>query len=180
MMGTLFKSCLMTAAVGAAFVATATSAAVVTYYNEGNAPGRCQAFTPGPTNTVRNRVSGSENIGAAMNVACAFENVSSAEGGSYSTSAGISLYNNSSSNTFSVNCSELSGYLGDAGTVLSKTSESMAPGGSATVEFSADDTADVSDTDLGSFDVGVVCNLPTNAAMTDTWATWTDEDGMGV
>lgn len=175
-MGIAFKSCLMAVALGMAFAATTAGAAVVTYYNEGNAPGRCQAFTPGPTNTVRNRVSGSENIGAAMNVACAFENVSSAINGSYTTSAGVTIYNNGN-NTFTVNCSELSGYFGNVGTLLSKTSDSLAPGSDANIEFSADDTADTSDTDLGSYSVGVVCNLPTHAVMSDTWATWTDEDG---
>jgi hypothetical protein len=167
----------MTAAIGTAFVAATAGAAVTTYYNEGNAPGHCQAFTPGPTNTVRNRVSGSENIGAAMSVACAFENVSSAGSGSYTTSAAVVLYNNSNG-AFTVNCSELSGYLGNTGTVLSKTSDSILPGSDTNVEFSAEDTADTSDTDLGSYSVGIVCNLPTFAVITDTYASWTDEDGI--
>lgn len=51
-------------------------------------------FAPGPTNTIRNRVTGAENIGAAMNVACAFENVSSYDYGKYPYAAGVQIANN--------------------------------------------------------------------------------------
>ena len=37
-------------------------------------PDKCQAFTPGVTNTIRNRVVGAENVGAnPIAVACVFE-----------------------------------------------------------------------------------------------------------
>ena len=88
------KSCFATLAVATVFTAMGAQAASQAYINDANAPARCQAFTPGPTNTVRNRVTGSENIGAAMNVACAFENVSSLD---YSTNvvyAGVQIANN--------------------------------------------------------------------------------------
>ena len=80
--------------------------------------------------------------------------------------------------TFTVTCSELSGYFGDSGVVLNKTSASIAPGGSQYIDFSADDTPDPDDTDLGSYAVGIVCNLPTHAVMSETYSFWTDEDGV--
>jgi hypothetical protein len=148
-----------------------------TYASDSNATAHCQAFAPGPTNTVRNRVTGAENIGAAMNVACAFESI-----GGYATvqpvaTAGVRVANNGGG-TLSVSCSELSGYFGNAGTVLNKSTESIAPGDSAGIDFSADDTPDEEDGDLGSYAVGIVCNLPTHALVADTHATWDDEDGI--
>ena len=171
------KSCFATLAVATVFAATGAQAASQAYINDANAPARCQAFTPGPTNTVRNRVTGSENIGAAMNVACAFENLSSFDYGSNVVSAGLQIANNGSA-ALTVTCSELSGYFGDAGAVINKTSESVAPGESQYVDFSSDDTPAPDDTDLGSYAVGIVCNLPTHAVMGETYSIWYDEDGI--
>ena len=171
------KSCLATLAIGAAFIAAAAQADTMTYINDANAPAHCQAFAPGPTNTIRNRVTGSENIGAAMNVACAFENISSFDYGTETFAAGVQIANNGTA-ALTVTCSELSGYFGDAGVVLNKTTPSIAPGDSAFVDFTADDTPDEGDTDLGSYAVGIVCNLPTHAVMGETYSDWTDEDGV--
>ena len=171
------KSCLATLAVATVFAAASVRASSQAYINDANAPARCQAFTPGPTNTVRNRVTGSENIGAPMNVACAFGNVSSFDYGSNVVSAGIQIANNGKA-AFAVTCSELSGYFGDSGVVINKTSDSVAPGESQYVDFSSDDTPDTGDTDLGSYAVGIVCNLPTHAVMGETYSIWYDEDGI--
>ncbi|MFT3896163.1 MAG: hypothetical protein QM719_00425 [Thermomonas sp.] len=176
-MNVAIKSCFATLAVATVVAAASAQAATGAYINDANAPARCQAFNPGPTNTVRNRVTGSENIGAAMNVACAFENVSSFDYGTNVTEAGVQIGNNASV-AFTVTCSELSGYFGDAGVVLNKTSDSIAPGGSQIVGFTADDTPDSGDTDLGSYAVGIVCNLPTHAVMGETYSIWYDEDGV--
>lgn len=172
------KSCLATLAIGTVFTAFGVQADTTVYSNDANAPARCQAFAPGPTNTVRNRVTGSENIGsAAMNVACAFESVSSFRYGAQPYAAGVQIINNGNT-AFKVTCSELSGYFDDAGVVLNKTTGSIAPGGSEFVEFTADDTPDTGDTDLGSYAVGIVCNLPTHAVMGETYSDWMDEDGI--
>ncbi len=171
------KSCFATLAVATVFVAAGAQAATEAYINDANAPARCQAFTPGPTNTVRNRVTGSENIGAAMNVACAFENVSSFDYGTNVVSAGVQIANNGNA-AFAVTCSELSGYFGDSGVVINKTSDSVAPGESQYVDFSSDDTPYTGDTDLCSYAVGIVCNLPTHAVMGETYSIWYDEDGI--
>lgn len=174
-MNIAIKSCLGTLA---AALGCATAGASSQYYiNDANAPAHCQAFTPGPTNTVRNRVTGAENIGAAMNVACAYENITSFDYGSQTISAGLQIGNNGST-AFTVSCSELSGYFGDAGIVLGKTTASIAPGDSTYVDFNSDDTPDEGDTDLGSYAVGIVCNLPTHAVMGETYSAWADEDGI--
>lgn len=172
------KSFFATLAIGTAVIAAGAQAGSSVYINDANAPARCQAFTPGPTNTVRNRVTGSENIGAAMNVACAFENISSFDYGTAPYAAGVQIANNGNT-AFTATCSELSGYFGDAGTVINKTSDPIAPGQSEFIEFTADDTPDTGDTDLGSYAVGIVCNLPTHAVMGETYTDWTDEDGVG-
>lgn len=171
------RSGVVALAIVAAFAAAGAGAATQYYINDANAPGRCQAYTPGPTNTVRNRVTGSENIGAAMNIACAFESVSSEDYGSNVTQAGVQIVNNGST-AIAVTCSELGGYFDDAGVVLSKTTPSIAPGDAAYVDYTANDTPDSGDTDLGWYLVGIVCNLPTHAVMGETYAIWRDEDGV--
>ncbi len=177
-MHTAMKAFFATLAIATVLVVAADAQAVSSVYiNDANAPARCQAFTPGPTNTVRNRVTGSENIGATMNVACAFESVASYDYGTEPYAAGVQIVNNGST-AFTVSCSELSGYFNNAGVVLNKTSASIAPGGSENIEFTADDTPDTGDTDLGSYAVGIVCNLPTHAVMSETYSFWTDEDGV--
>jgi hypothetical protein len=176
-MNIAMKSSLATLAAAAAFAAANAGAVSQIYMNDANAPAHCQAFTPGPTNTVRNRVTGSENIGAAMNVACAFENVSSLESGSPTIAVGLQVGNNGNY-PFTVTCSELSGYFGDAGMVITKTTESINPGSSTYVDFDSDDTPDEEDTDLGSYSAGIVCNLPSYAVMSETYALWADEDGV--
>jgi hypothetical protein len=164
-------------AAGIVLFAPGASANHQTYAIDSNAPAHCQAFAPGPTNTIRNRVTGAENIGAAMNVACAFESIGGEATVQPVAAAGLQVANNGSA-AFSVSCSELSGYFGNAGTVLNKSSDSIAPGNSAAIDFSADDTPDEEDGDLGSYAVGIVCNLPTHALIADTHATWDDEDGI--
>ena len=176
-MNTTIKSFFATLVVGAVVVvATDAQAGMSIYQNDANAIARCQAFTPGPTNTIRNRVTGSENIGAAMNVACAFENVSSINYGTPPYAAGVQITNNGST-AFTVSCSELSGYFSSAGTVINKTTGSIAPGATAYLDFTAADTPDPTDADLGSYAVGINCTLPTHAVMSETYSAWTDEDG---
>ena len=170
------KSCFATLVVVVVFATANAAAESQVYVNYGNAPAHCQAFTPGPTNTIRNRVTGSENVGATMNVACAFENISSGDYGQETFEAGLRI-SNSGSTPIAVTCSELSGYFGDAGTVVTKTTPSIAASDSATLDFTSDDTPDPDDTTLG-YAVGINCILPTHAVMSETYASWVDEDGV--
>ena len=171
------KSCVVTIAIGIAFLVADAHAEPSIYINDANAPARCQAFAPGPTNTIRNRVTGAENIGAAMNVACAFESVSSLDDGQPPYAAGVQIANNGNAE-FTVTCSELSGYFGDSGVIINKTTGSVAPGASEYVEFTAADTPDTGDNDLGYYAVGIVCNLPSHGVIGETYVDWVDEDGV--
>ena len=114
-----------------------------------------------------------------MNVACVFESVGSFDAVQAVTDAGVQIANNGSG-ALTVSCSELSGYFGSAGTAVAKTAGSIDPAASAHVDFSADDTPDEQDGDLGYYAVGIVCNLPTHAVIAETRAAWYDEDGVAT
>lgn len=175
-MHVFMKGAALAGAIGLALTALQASAVQQTYYSDGNAPRQCQAFTPGVTNTIRNRATGSENVGALMNVACATDTVASFNG-SHTTTVTIGLHNNSA-DPMSITCSYIGGYFGaTAGSVITKTAADIPAGTGTTVDFSADDTADPADTDLGSFFGGTTCGLPTKGVITATGSSWTDEDG---
>jgi hypothetical protein len=176
-MNILLKMSVLTSVIGLAVVSAHADAAVVDIYSEGNAAKLCQAFTPGPANTIRNRVTGSENVGATMNVACAFDNTGRGSA-TYTKYVAVGLYNNSGA-TISVTCAMLGGYFGHAGTVVSKTVNIAAAGGTS-ISFTAADTLDPADTDLGGWQVGINCTLPTGGVITWTRSRWQDEDGVGV
>jgi hypothetical protein len=171
------KASLLTIAVGMAFVSVNSNATVVAYGAGANAPGRCQAFTPGITNTIRNRVVGSENIGSPIAVACAFETVMS----DVSTNAilvDMWFSNNSTAGPVTVNCTMLNGWQGAEGAVAVNKSVQVTNGTQAEIRYEAADTPDTTDTDLGFNIVGVNCTLPTNAVINDTYVWWGDEDGI--
>ena len=176
-MNCFVKASLLTVAVGIAFASANSNAAVVVYGSAANAPGRCQAFTPGPSNTIRNRVVGSENIGAPMAVACDFETTFS----EVSTNAvAVDMYfsNNGTAGPVTVNCTMLNGWQGADGAVAVNKSVSVANGTQSQIEFTPNDTPDTTDTDLGFVLVGVNCTLPTNAVINDTYVYWGDENGV--
>ena len=177
-MNNFAKAGMLTIALGAVFATADSNAALVVYGSAANAPGRCQAFTPGPANTIRNRVVGSENVGAPMNVACDFE------AGVSNTSTNVIAVdlwfsNNGTSGPLNGNCTMLNGWQGAVGAVLVNKSVVVTAGTQSEIFFDSDDTPDAGDTDLGFSLVGVNCNLPTNAVINDTYVYWGDEDGVG-
>lgn len=162
----------LSAALGLGFASAPAGAAVETVFNWSVAPSHCQAFTPGVTNTIRNRVSGAENIGAAMAVACSFENIATGQGG-LNKSVTMFFYNNTAA-PMTIDCTNLNGYFGSVVSTINKTVV-VNPGTSGYIAFSAADTPSTTDTNLGSFYSGVNCTLPTGAIMTATQATWEDD-----
>ena len=178
-MNNSFKAGLLTIAVGMAFASADSNAALVSYGSAANAPARCQAFTPGPTNTVRNRVVGSENIGAPIAVACSFE-VTVSNASTNASAIDMWFSNNATTGPITVNCTMLSGWQGAAGAVLVNKSVGVVNGEQSEISFDATDTPDPADTDLGFVIVGVNCTLPTSAVINDTYVFWGDEDGVGV
>lgn len=180
-MNNSLKFGLLTLAIGAAAVTTSARADVVTMGTMANAPAICQAFTPGITNTIRNRVIGSENVGAPIAIACDFVKPFSE---SDSNVVAVQLYfsnNNSSGPSANVNCTMLTGFQGDAGAIAINKSITIAPQGRGeTILFNSDDTPDPADRDLGNTLVGINCTLPTGVAINDTYLLYTDENGVGV
>ena len=116
-MNNALKFGLLATGLGLAMNAT-TARATVEYFDfDSNAVNYCQAFTPGPANTIRNRVVGSENVGTAtMNVACNFHSM---YGDNTTASNPSDLYvyfsNNNASGTVTISCTLLTGYQGEAG-----------------------------------------------------------------
>ena len=138
-----------------------------------NAVNYCQAFTPGPSNTVRNRVVGVENIGAApVAVACAFH---SQESLLYTEPRELTLFvSNTGSATISINCTLLVGSFGEPGAYAVSRSATVAgnsvPG--QFIRFTAADNPTPAATTLGSQLVGVNCTLPPGGGINDTELVW--------
>jgi hypothetical protein len=175
---TFTKPALLTLAI-AGCLATAhdAQAAVASYTLVANAPAHCQAFTPGPSNTVRNRVVGSENVGTAMNIACTFEMVRSSTSSNVN---GVTLwFSNNLGGTINVSCTLLTGYQGMSGAVVLNKTVPVTVGVQNYMFFSATDTSNPADSDLGNTIVGVNCTLPQGAVINDTYINWTDENGVG-
>jgi hypothetical protein len=171
------KTGLLTLALGTAFMAAESQAALQVYGSAANGPGRCQAFTPGVTNTIRNRVVGSENIGDnPLAVACAFET-------EFSTNSTDVLevqvwFSNNTAAQFDVSCTMLNGFQGEAGAIaVNKVTQVAAGNNTAGVAFAGADLPGAP-ADLGNILVGVNCTLPKGAVINDTYTFWADEDGV--
>jgi len=165
------KAASLTLAVAGLVASNSAQAVVTTKGLMANAPAHCQAFTPGPTNTIRNRVVGSENVGATMNVACSFEK-GFTEDSSYVRGVTMYFNNSNASASITVNCTLLTGWQGMTGAVAINKSVVVDAHTQTSLTFSADDTADAMDTDLGADLVGVNCTLPTGAVINDTYLFW--------
>lgn len=172
------KFAALTLAIGSAFAASSSQAALVNYVETANAPSNCQAFTPGPSNTIRNRVVGSENIGTPIAVACAFQKPYSATS-TAPTRVDVYFSNNGTS-SITINCTLLTGYQGDPGAVAINKSVTLPAGSQSTVfvSYTAADTPSSTDTDLGAEQVGVNCTLPTGGVINDTYVQYQDDNGL--
>jgi hypothetical protein len=173
----LTKSVILTMAIAGSFAAVNDAkAGFVVHTLEANAPAHCQAFTPGPANTIRNRVVGSENVGPTMNVACTFEKVHSA------TASPVRVvdmfFHNNGATALSVNCTLLTGFQGQLGAVMLSKSVTVPQHNQAVIQFDAADTSNPADTDFGNNLIGVNCALPTGAVIGDTYLIWFDENGV--
>ena len=102
------KTALATALFGLALGASQTALAEQSHYVSSNAVDKCQAFTPGVTNTIRNRVAGAENVGTqTIAVACDFE-LSETYGLGTATVDNVFVYiKNGSAASMTVNCTLL-------------------------------------------------------------------------
>lgn len=181
-MNTTLKIGLMVASIGMALNANPAGAAVAGHLLYSNAVNYCQAFTPGVTNTIRNRVIGSENIGSTIAVACNFHlETNGAVGNSNITGFSV-FFTNGTTTATSVTCTMLTGTsagIGGGGTQYAVTKTVSVPASSANViTYGIADNPTAGATDLGSLLVGVNCNLPTNMTMSATIVRWNADNGV--
>ena len=133
------------------------------HFVSSNAVDKCQAFTPGVTNTIRNRVAGAENVGTQpIAVACTFE-LAETYGAGSATVDGVEVrISNGSSANMSVSCTMLPGtsWASDGLGTLDTKSVSIAPG--ATGQFLYNSGP------YSVFGIGVNCILPPQATIVGT------------
>lgn len=182
-MNNMLKTGLLTLGLGIAFCPADAGAAVVAHTAFSNAVNHCQAFTPGPTNTVRNRVVGSENIGEPIAVACNFTTLLNGAVGQTNITSVAVFFTNNSGVPATVTCTMLTGTsagIGGAGTTYSvvKSTAAMAPGGAGSASWSTADNPTPGAVDMGNLLVGVNCTLPTNVIMSATRVMWTTDNGV--
>ena len=184
-MNTSLKACLLVVGVGMAVTATDANAAVALHNYVSNSVNYCQAFTPGPTNTIRNRVVGAENVGtASIAVACNFASMANgAAGATNPTNLIVYFANNNTGGTLTVTCVLLTGYQTQGGTAQytsSKTTTAIAAGGTsqASLSWSPTDNPVAGATTLGNRLIGINCVLPQGAVINDTYLYWNQDNGV--
>lgn len=150
---------ILTAGIGLILGATAPAYAVGHYYSS-NAVDKCQAFTPGISNTIRNRVIGAQNIGTtAIAVACVFEMEQLYGQGSVTIDDVQLTFTNGDAAQTSVSCTLLPGSDGVYGTAVNATVV-IAAGAQGNVSFAGPFT--------GLYGMGVNCTLPPNVTINTT------------
>lgn len=169
------KASLLTLVISAAFAPTAGNAEEVPQVIASTAMAHCQAFTPGVTNTIRNRVIGAENIGNPLAIACAFEVDSAAMTADGVQSITLFL-NNHGTTSFQIPCTVATGFEGEFSYFFSKTT-TVDPGMQTGVDFTPAD-ADSADLGFGEYLVGLTCTLPKNGVVNDTYVSYSIDNGI--
>ena len=169
------KASLLTLVISAAFAPADGNAFEIPQVIASSAMAHCQAFTPGPTNTIRNRVIGSENIGNTLAVACAFEVDSGAmtEDGVQSISI---VLNNHGTTSFDIPCTMAAGFEVAFTSFISKT-PTVDPSTQTLVDFTPAD-AGSSANGFGEYLVGLTCTLPKNGVVNDTYVSYSVDNGV--
>jgi len=165
------KASLLTLVISAAFAPVTGNAVEVPQIIASSAMAHCQSFTPGVTNTISNRVIGSENTGTKnIGIACAFEVDAGTITGDGVQS--VTLYlNNHGTAAFDVSCTLATGPEGAFSYFISKTT-TVGPGSQTPVSFSPDD-AGSPDAGFGEYLVGLTCMLPPKAIIGETDVAYT-------
>lgn len=181
-MNNMIKVGLLTVGLGLALQAAEANAAVATYTTYSNAVNYCQAFTPGPSNTIRNRVIGSENIGTPIALACNLESMFNGAAGNTNLKTLQVYFSNGSTAATTVTCTMLTGTSTglSAGTVYSvpKTSGSIPAGSAGVLTWTQADNPTSGAVDFGNLLVGVNCNVPTNVTISVISTQWSADNGV--
>ena len=179
-MNNMLKTGLLTLGLGIVFCSPNADAAVQTHRSYSNAVNNCQAFTPGVSNTIRNRVIGAENIGSPIALACNFNTVFNGAAGNTNLQA-VTLYFSNGGGATSVTCVLLTGMApgwisGSAYTVAKNVA--IGAGGTGAISFTAADNPTPESTDLANVMVGVNCTMPTNMILSGSELLWTANNGV--
>jgi hypothetical protein len=157
---------------------------LATYEYSSNAVNHCQAFTPGPANTIRNRVVGSENVGTApMNVACNFGTMYNGAAGATPPTSVYVYFSNTSSAAITINCTLLTSYMGSSSAyTVSKSVEVPAnsTGADESLSWTAADNPEEGATNLGDYLIGINCSLPHGGVINDTYVNQSMDNGVGT
>lgn len=182
-MNNMLKMGVLTLGLGLALHSTDANAVLATYTTRSNAVNYCQAFTPGVSNTIRNRVIGSENIGPPIALACNYmSDLNGAAGNTLLTEVTLFFTNNSNASA-TVSCTMLTGpsanITGTGVVYASNKSATIGPGGAAALLWNAADNPTPGAVDLGNTLVGVNCTMPTNMILSINRLRWTADNGVG-
>lgn len=175
-MNACVKASLLTLVISAAFAPVAGNAEEVPQIIASSAMAHCQAFTPGVTNTINNRVIGAENVGTkSVGIACAFE-VDAAAMTADGVQSVTLFMNNHGTAAFNVPCTLAVGPEGDFSYFISKTT-TVTPGTQGSVTFTPADAASA-DVGFGDYLVGLTCNLPPKSIVNDTYVAYSVDNGV--
>ena len=174
------KASLLTLVISAAFAPTAGNAEEVAQIVASSAMAHCQSYTPGVTNTITNRVIGSENTGTKnIGIACAFE----VEAGPTLTPDGVQQVivwlNNHGTTPFDVTCTLATGPEGAFSYFISKTTEDIEPSVQTPVTFTPEDGGS-EDIGFGEYLVGLTCMLPPKAIIGETDVVYNTDDNPPI
>jgi len=180
-MNYMLKTGLLTLGLGIVFCSPNADAAVATHSSFSNAVNNCQAFTPGVTNTIRNRVIGAENVGSSpIALACNFNSVFNGAAGNTQLQS-VALYFSNGGAATTVTCVLLtgmaSGWISGSAYTVSK-SVAIGAGGTGALSWTAADNPAPGSTDLGNLMVGVNCTMPTNMTLSGSELHWTADNGV--
>lgn len=171
---------LLVSGLGFAMAASNAQAAVTVHEFDGNAVNYCQAFTPGPANTIRNRAVGSENVGTVpINLACNWHSTFGDASTALPDSLDVWFYNNTAAN-ITVTCSLLTGYQGQGapGQYLVTKSAVVAPGTQSDIFWNQADNPTAGATTFGNNLININCTMPPGAIANDTYMTWKQDNGI--
>lgn len=177
------KTGLLAMALALLLPAGNSSAAVAEFWQDSNAINYCQAFTPGPANTIRNRVVGSENVGSAnVNVACDLASFYNGAEGNTAPTYLEAYFSNNTTADINITCSLLTGYQGDSGTYV-VTKSVVVPAGATSddgysLSWDSEDNPEVGASDLGSDLVGINCVLPHGGVINDMYMSQDMDNGV--
>lgn len=144
-----------------------------------NAVNFCQAFTPGPSNTLRARVVGLENVGTVpIAVACSMLTLSNGALLVENPRRLVASFSNRTATPVTVGCTLLTGYDGEPGAYAVNKSITVPASSRSFVEWTQADNPTAGALSLGNNQVGINCTLPPNVIMTDMHLYWFMDIGV--